>query len=64
MEPAPVGKQVRIVENRPLSTQEAWDRHRAKARRRPIIGRFTKLLLVSVTVFLLLVIFVAPLGFG
>ncbi|MCA8945438.1 MAG: hypothetical protein KDB29_04370 [Planctomycetes bacterium] len=52
------------MDHRPLSTQEAWDRHRAKARRRPVIGRFTKLLLVSVTVFLLLVIFVAPLGFG
>lgn len=57
-------KQVRVLEHRPLSTQEAWDRHRAKVRRKPVIGRFTKLVLVSVVAFLLLVLFVAPLSFG
>lgn len=59
-----MSKIVQVVDQRPQSTQEAWDQHLVKTRRRSIIWRVAKLLVVPAVVLVLLVTAAAPLAFG
>lgn len=59
-----MSKTVQVVDQRPPSTQQAWDRHLSKSRRRSIFWRVAKLLVVPAVVLVLLVIAAAPLAFG
>jgi hypothetical protein len=56
--------QVRPLNKRPYSTQEAWDRHCARMRRRWTIWRVFKIAAIPAIVLVLLSLAALPLSFG
>ena len=64
MEKPALGGRVKVMTKRPYSTQEAWDRHRAKMRRGSMLWRIFKITVIPVVAVTLLALAAAPLSFG